>query len=68
MPAHTVKISLPAPERTGNHPEPPRIRSRLWVLLHAQSLLRGPVAALTLPAEDDYGRLAARRDDLGPLY
>ena len=37
---------------------------RLWTLLHAQALRRGPAggAADALTAEDDHWRLAARRE------
>jgi hypothetical protein len=39
-----------------------RLAMRLWTLLHAQALLRGPAggAGDALTAEDDHWRLAAR--------
>ena len=39
-----------------------RLAMRLWTLLHAQALLRGPAggAGDALTAEDDHRRLAAR--------
>lgn len=41
-----------------------RLAMRLWTLLHAQALLRGPAggAGDALAAEDDHWRLAARRE------
>lgn len=41
-----------------------RLAMRLWTLLHAQALLRGPAggAGDVLTAEDDRWRLAARRE------
>ena len=41
-----------------------RLAMRLWTLLHAQALLRGPAggAGDALTAEDDHWRLAARRE------
>ena len=42
-----------------------RLAMRLWTLLHAQALLRGPAggAGDALNAEDDHWRLAARREN-----
>ena len=41
-----------------------RLALRLWTLLHAQALLRGPIggAGGALNAEDDRWRLAAHRE------
>jgi hypothetical protein len=41
-----------------------RLATRLWMLLHAQVLLRGPAggAGAALDAEDDRWRLAAHRE------
>lgn len=65
MRTHAVKIRIPVPERTASNLRPPRYRGRLWALLHAHSLLLGPPAEPAGPAfaEDDYRRLAGRRDD-----
>lgn len=43
-----------------------RLAMRLWMLLHAQALLRGTIGGAdgALDAEDDYWRLAARRESI----
>jgi len=57
---HAAGAAGPDAASRSKHP----LAMRLWTLLYAQALLRGPAggAGDALTAEDDHWRLAARRE------